>query len=139
MAVTSQRVRLTKRHIDALAHPKSGQIIVRDQGLPGFGLRITSGAKTFIVERRVRGRLHRVTIGSYGPLTLAQARQEALPILEKLSKGEPLASSRGEMSFGEFADLYLEKYAIRKKSYPHEVHYLKRHLSKWRNLKLSLP
>jgi integrase len=137
MAVTSRRVRLTKRHIDTLTHPKSGQLFVRDQGLPGFGLRITRGTKTFIVERRVRGRLHRVIIGNYGPLTLDQARQEALPILEKLSKGEALTSSRGEMTFGEFADLYLEKYAIRKKSFPFEKHYLQRHLAPWNNWQLS--
>jgi integrase len=137
MAATSRRVKLTKRHIDALVHPKSGQIIARDSELAGFGIRVTSGTKTFIVERRVGGRLYRITIGSYGPLTIERARQKAMPILEKLAKGEPIASERGGLTFGEFSDLYLEKFAIRKKSYPLEAHYLKRHLSRWKNWKLS--
>lgn len=136
MATTSQRVKLTKRHIDALSHPKSGQTIVRDKDLAGFALRVTSGTKTFIVEKRTRGRLHRVTLGAYGPLSLDQARQEALPILEKLAKGEPLSSHRGDITFKEFSDMYLERYAVRKKSYVHEKGRLK-HLEGWNHWKLS--
>ena len=137
MADTTTRVRLTKRKIDAITLPKIGERILRDQDLPGFALRVTKGAKTFIVEKRINGRLHKVTVGSYGAFTVTKAREEARDILGKLSRGEPMASKRGDLTFGEFENLYLEKYAIRKKSYSYEVHYLERHLSRWRNWKLS--
>jgi len=117
MADTTTRVRLTKRKIDAITLPKIGERILRDQDLPGFGLRVTKGAKTFIVEKRINGRLHKVTVGSYGAFTVTKAREEARDILGKLSRGEPMASKRGDITFGEFENLYLEKYAIRKKSY----------------------
>ncbi len=137
MANTTTRTKLTKRKIDAVTLPKSGERVLRDQTLPGFGLRVTKGAKTFMVEKRIQGRLHKVRVGAYGAFTVEQAREEAREVLGKLARGEPTASQRGDFTFGEFADLYLEKYAVRKKSYKYEVHYLQKHLSRWRNWKLS--
>ncbi|MDR4485514.1 MAG: site-specific integrase [Nitrospirales bacterium] len=136
MAGTSTRTNLTKRKIDALPLPSSGQVIIRDRDLPGFALRATKGSKAFIVERRVKGRLHRVVIGPYGAWTVDGARDEAREILGKLARGESLASSRGELTFEKFSELYLERYAIRKKSYLHEKGRLK-HLAHWNTWKLS--
>jgi len=137
MSTTTTRVKLTKRKIDAVTLPKTGERILRDQDLPGFGLRVTKGAKTFIVEKRINGRLHKVAVGAYGAFTVDGAREKARDVLGKLARGEPIGSKRGDLTFGEFAAVYLEKYAIRKKSYSYEVHYLDRHLSKWRNWKIS--
>ncbi|MDR4485289.1 MAG: site-specific integrase [Nitrospirales bacterium] len=137
MASTATRTRLTKRKIDAITLPKSGEVILRDQDLPGFALRATKGAKTFVVEKRIKGRLHKVKVGTYGPFTIDQAREAARDTLGKLSRGEPLSSQRGDLTFGQFEKLYLQKYAIRKKSYHNEVLHLEKHLSHWRNWKLS--
>ena len=137
MSNTTTRIKLTKRKIDAIALPINGELILRDQDLPGFGLRVTKGAKTFIVEKRINGRLHKVAVGAYGAFTIDQAKEEAREVLGKLTRGEPIGSKRGEVTFGEFSDLYLEKYSSRKKSHSFEIHYLERHLSKWRNWKLS--
>lgn len=137
MPVTSTRIKLTKRKIDAITLPKTGEVILRDQDLPGFALRVTKGAKTFIVERRIKGRLHKAKVGTYGEYTVDGAREAARDILGKLSRGEPLSSHRGDLTFGEFADLYLEKYAIRKRSYRNEVLHIDKHLSHWRGWKLS--
>ncbi|HBP90859.1 MAG TPA: integrase [Nitrospiraceae bacterium] len=136
MAGSSARVNLTKRKIDALPLPSAGQVIIRDRDLPGFALRATKGSKAFIVERRVKGRLHRVVIGPYGAWTVDGARDEAREILGKLARGESLSSSRGELTFEKFAELYLERYAVRKKSYLHEKGRLK-HLAHWNTWKLS--
>lgn len=87
MAKTSNRVRLTKRKIDAALFPQSGEIIIRDVDLPGFCVRITSGSKSFIVEKRIKGRLHKVTVGTYGPLTVHQGREAAREVLGKLLRG----------------------------------------------------
>ena|SRR5919198_4043167 len=68
---------LTKRLIDATPCPSKGQAFIRDDELPGFALRLTPGRKTFIIEKRLHKRLHRVTIGHYGAYTVEQARQKA--------------------------------------------------------------
>jgi integrase len=136
MASTATRTRLTKRKIDAITLPKSGEVILRDQDLPGFALRATKGAKAFVVEKRIKGRLHKVKVGTYGPFTVDQAREAARDILGKLARGESLSSSRGELTFEKFSELYLERYAIRKKSYLHEKGRLK-HLAHWNTWKLS--
>ena len=137
MPSTAIRQKVTKRKIDAVSFPKSGEIILRDKDLPGFALRVTKGAKTFMVEKRIQGRLHKVKVGTYGAFTIEQAREAARDILGKLSRGEPLSSHRGDLTFGEFADLYLEKYAVQKKSIGNEISILNKHLAHWRNWKLS--
>ena len=64
----TSRVKLTKRLIDAVAPPENGgQIFLRDVALQGFGLRVTRGAKSFILERRIHGRMRRITLGSMAP------------------------------------------------------------------------
>ena len=69
--------KLTKRAIDSIRHPQSGQTFVRDDVLPGFALRVSPGAKSFILEKRIHGRVRRITLGAYGPLTVDQARKKA--------------------------------------------------------------
>ncbi|HDZ37206.1 MAG TPA: DUF4102 domain-containing protein, partial [Marinobacter sp.] len=87
-------MRITKSFIDKVPLPqigsdgKSSQAFYRDSVISGFGLRVTSGgAKSFIVEKRVDGRVKRKTIGRYGNLTLEQARKEAQKFLGKVATG----------------------------------------------------
>lgn len=54
--------------IDALPKPETGQRIYYDSKLPGFGVRITKSAKSYIAEARASGRKRRVTIASVGVL-----------------------------------------------------------------------
>ncbi|HEX2448624.1 MAG TPA: Arm DNA-binding domain-containing protein, partial [Methyloceanibacter sp.] len=50
---------------------------VWDSVLKGFAIRVgTTGAKSFFVGTRIRGKYKRITIGQYGEiLTLAEARR----------------------------------------------------------------
>lgn len=87
-------MRITKSFIDKVPLPqigpdgKSSQAFYRDSIIAGFGLRVTSGgAKSFIVEKRVDGRVKRKTLGRYGNLTLEQARKEAQKFLGKVATG----------------------------------------------------
>src|SRR6266480_3658862 len=70
-------VRLTKSSIDALK-PTDKEIVYWDQGLPGFGVKVTpKGRKVFIVLYRTTDgskKLRKYTVGRYGPITLASAR-----------------------------------------------------------------
>ena len=63
-------MRITKSFVDKTIPPKpksdqvSTQDFYRDTAIPGFALRVTSGgAKSFIVEKRVNGRVKRITLG----------------------------------------------------------------------------
>ena len=87
-------MRITKSFVDKVPIPeisqdgKSTQAFYRDSVIAGFGLRVTSGgAKSFIVEKRVDGRVKRKTLGRYGNLTVEQARKEAQKFLGKVASG----------------------------------------------------
>ncbi len=95
-------MRITKSFVDKTIPPKpksdqvSTQDFYRDTAIPGFALRVTSGgAKSFIVEKRVNGRVKRITLGRYGNLTVEQARTEAMKILGNVATGgDPIAEKR---------------------------------------------
>ncbi len=92
-----QSVRLTKSHVDKLVPPKTGQTFIRDAELKGFAVRITaSGARSFIIEKRINGRVRRFTIARYPELTVEQARKEAQRLLGQIATGnDPIAEKEG--------------------------------------------
>ena len=71
--------KLTKRAVDALKPPGTGQTFLWDSELRGFGVRaLPSGLKTFILQyRNAEGRSRRILVGRYGVLTVEQARDRA--------------------------------------------------------------
>ena len=94
---TNQPVKLTKKVVDQAPPPvETKQTFLRDTVLPGFGLRITDqGTKSFIVEKRINGRVRRGTLGRYGALTVEQARREAQKFLGKVAMGiDPVAERK---------------------------------------------
>lgn len=108
--------RLTKQVVDAL--PATGKDYVEWCGkLSGFGCRVRgNGHKTFIVMYRAGGRNavpRKVTIGTYGKLTVDQARVEASKILAKAQLGEDVAAERAkqraEMTVSELCDEYMKE------------------------------
>jgi len=86
--------KLTKQVIDETPFPSAGQVFVRDTELPGFALRVTQGRKSFILEKRIRGRMRRLTIGPYGPLTMDQARRLATIHVAAIAQGTDPAQVR---------------------------------------------
>ena len=72
-------MRLIKSEIDLLTCPPDRKdLLVFDDALPGFGLRITaSGQKVFLFQYRWGARVRRIRLGRYGDLTPAQARRLA--------------------------------------------------------------
>ncbi len=94
--------RLTKSFVDKVELPtlkpdgKHAQKFYRDSALPGFGLRVSDGGtKTFIIERRIAGKVKRMSLGRFGPMTCEQARKEAQSLLGNIaSGGDPAAEKR---------------------------------------------
>lgn len=88
-------VRITKSSLAKIAPPTNGQCFVRDTELRGFGVRITaSGLKSFILEKRVNGRVRRMTLGREGELTVAQARNRAQQLLGQIALGDDAVQKR---------------------------------------------
>ena len=133
--------KLTKRLIDATPHPQSGQIFVRDDLLPGFAVRVTPGAKSFILEKRIHGRVRRITLGAYGPLTVDQARKKAQQATVEILEGKDPAQVRQdrqhEATFRFLAQEYVERHASQKKSAHIDIATLNNHLGPWLTRKLS--
>lgn len=92
----NQPVRITKTTLDRCAPPSAGQRFIRDRELKGFAVRITAqGARAFIVEKRINGRVRRITLGRYGELTVEQARRRAQQTLGQVAFGiDPIAERR---------------------------------------------
>jgi integrase len=95
-------MRISKTFVDKVEIPAlsstgmSTQSFYRDAAIVGFGLRVTSGgAKSFIVEKRINGKVKRITLGRYGNLTVEQAKKEAQKILGKVATGsDPIAEKK---------------------------------------------
>ena len=104
--------RLTKRIVD-LIHPGPADSFVWDTDLKGFGLKVTpAGRKSFVAQYRHRGdgRTRRVTIGSYGALTVEEARAEARRILGEAATGKDPASVRQRARAGDSFGAVLEQF-----------------------------
>ena len=92
--------RFTKRTVDAL-EPHDVAYTEFDSEIPGFGCRVyPSGAKSFCLEYRpgAGGRgvnKKRLTLGRFGAMTVAQARQAALIALAEVRLGSDPAAERG--------------------------------------------
>ncbi|WP_022960233.1 tyrosine-type recombinase/integrase [Spongiibacter tropicus] len=115
--------KLTKSYIDRLPIPprkadgKAAQVIYRDDSLLGFGLLVGSGGtKSFFVERRVNGRVKRMSIGRYGHLTPTQARIRAQEMLGTIAVGkDPMTEKRAAHAKSiSFSDAFEDYLAVRK-------------------------
>ncbi len=110
------RTNFTVRKIDSLRAPDRGQVDYWDTGLPGFGIRVSQGGrKSWIVMYRVGRRKRRFTLGSYPPMTLAEARKDAKAALVVAQKGGDPAHekkvARMAETFSQIAELYIEGHA----------------------------
>ncbi|MCB1737473.1 MAG: integrase arm-type DNA-binding domain-containing protein [Gammaproteobacteria bacterium] len=133
-------MRLTKTVVDHLPTPNSGQAIYRDELLVGFGVRVTpSGVKSFIVEKRIGGRVTRKTLGRFGPLTVEQGRKEAQKFLGKVATGiDPIAEQREDqarqVTLGQVFDAYIATRSGLKASTVHDYQRIMREaFARWAN------
>jgi integrase len=91
-------MKLTKRSIDDLRPPQSGDLYVWDDEVAGFGLRVKrSGVRSFMVQyRNASGVSRRITLGKFGVLTADEARKLAKAKLAEAAKGNDPAAKRSE-------------------------------------------
>jgi integrase len=86
-------MKLTKTTIDKLPVPEGDPAFYRDDEIRGFGVKVfASGVKSFFLEKRVAGKVKRMTIGRYGELTAEQARKQAVKLAGQIATGgDPVA------------------------------------------------
>jgi len=80
-------LKLTKNAVEDIPFPESGQSYYRDTQLQGFGLRVSRSTKSYFVEKRVRGKTTRHTLGIHGQITCEQARKLAQKALGEMTLG----------------------------------------------------
>ena len=109
---------LTDRTARAL-RPRKKQYEVPDGKVRGLTLRVLpSGAKTWSYRYRIGRRQHRISLGLFPAVGIANARDIAEDTLLKVRKGaDPASEKRAQLNddaagtFGALADRYLEEHA----------------------------
>lgn len=105
--------KLTKRAIESLDIPKSGQAFLWDTDIKGFGIRVgATGTKTFVVQyTNAEGRTRRVKLGRFGVLTVDRARDLAKIKLGQVAAGQDPAedarASKKALTVSDLCDWYL--------------------------------
>ncbi|MCP4196465.1 MAG: tyrosine-type recombinase/integrase [Proteobacteria bacterium] len=142
--------KLTKKLINSL-EPKpvhsdrDERYIVWDDvskgGISGFGIIVhpvsplsargkrATGRKKFFIKFRENGRIRKIGLGDFGVFTVDQARDMAREILAENILGKAPAAKRDadkdSLTIDEMVSEYLEKHCITKKSYKHDLAYVK--------------
>jgi len=122
------KIDLTKRRVEAIELPSTGERIVWDERLTGFAVRVSStGRRTYFIQRRTdAGRQIKLKIGVHGNITAEQARKNAERELGKLATGSDPAEARNHAraeeakrlatpTVAELCDRYLIEHAKRHK------------------------
>lgn len=92
-------LKLTSRALDTLPLPSRGRVEYFDESLPGFAVRVfPSGRRVFTLLYRMKGgrakKKERVDLGTYPPLSLAQARDLATKLKAEIQLGNDPRSER---------------------------------------------
>lgn len=137
-------MKLTKNNIEQMPIPATSYKIYRDERLTGFCLRVrNTGTKTFIIDRKVNGKLHRCNIGQFGELTPEQARTQAQKILGQLVIGvDPKTNkSKHEENAVTLIEVFNDYLAARKSLKPKTIKgyemFMKGKFADWYHLPIS--
>jgi integrase len=130
----------TKKSIAALTLPKGKPyLIVWDDNLPGFGIRLNPTSRVWVVQYRAHGKSRRETIGRVDAVPLDTARGLAQKTLARVRLGSDPHAERAEanarraVTFEKVAERYLLN--ARERLKPRSYEEVARHLSKhWSNL-----
>jgi len=94
--------------------------IVYDSEIKGLGLRVTkAGARSFVLNYRIRGIERRYTIGSYPDWSVAAARDQAKGLKREIDQGRDVMGEcheeRAAPTVNDLVGRYLDEHASRKR------------------------
>jgi integrase len=102
--------RLNDASVRNAPFPPRGQTLFWDGEIKGLALRITPGAKSFVLNYRVEGRQRRITIGSYPDWSVQAARKAAKELKREVDQGcDPMGERHAERAAPILIDLW-ERY-----------------------------
>jgi hypothetical protein len=132
-------MRFTRQSVAALTLPLGRPyIIVWDEVLPGFGVRVNEGgSRMWVVQYRIAGKTKRETLGWIDAIPLDDARKRAKEALARVSLGsdphaeKKEAKARAAITFERIAERYLKhtKARLKPRSYEEVERHLTRHWS----------
>jgi Arm DNA-binding domain len=97
VAEGKMKAHLTERSIKAAELHPARNIIVRDDEVIGFGVRVTTaGAKSFVLSYTIAGRERRITIGSWPDWSVSSAREKACELKRRIDNGDDPLAEREE-------------------------------------------
>jgi hypothetical protein len=118
--------------------PQQGQIIFRDDDPTGFGLRVTKGTMSWIVELKTGGKTRRRTICRAGEMTPDQARKEARRLLAQIAAAAvDLRQTIKAPTLGEVLAVYPTKKRLRESTLTNYRQVVRRYLSDWEHLPVT--
>lgn len=142
---------LTKPFVEGVQLPDKGYKIHWDDRVPGYGLRVTAtGAKSYVAQGRVHGRVVIATIGRHGLFTEDQARRKAQSWLQGMRDGinpnaekkaaieEQKAEAAASVTLGEVCAAYLDRPGKLKQGTKDEYQRnVDKTLAEWRELPIA--
>jgi hypothetical protein len=138
-------MKLTQTTVAALKLPAGkAEVIVFDDDLPGFGLRIrSSGARTWIYQFKLGAQHRRITIGNAAALTVTQARKTAAELHAKVRLGRDPAGEKveGRVRATETMEASVQDYLAHQRKHlrPKSYAATERHLLVYAKPLLALP
>ncbi len=143
--MTKNKINFTKRTLEDLPFPEKGKrSYYYDTKIRGLGIAITgTGAKTFIVYRKIDGKPERVTLGKFPDLSIENARKMAEEVNSKIAQGknpnEQKRNIQQEITLGKLFDKYMNEYAKNhKRTWKGDIDIFRLYLIDWSNKKISL-
>jgi integrase len=136
--VSTQKI--TKQFVDKVSLPEAGQTFHRDSILKGFAVRVTAGgSRAFILEKRIDGKVKRITLGRYPEITVEQARNKAQEYLGEIATGtNPITKrQRQRIESKTLLDVWQDyktiKSDLKPQTYKQYEYYLNGELKDWRH------
>ncbi|MGO9060057.1 MAG: tyrosine-type recombinase/integrase [Candidatus Binataceae bacterium] len=110
---------LTAAQIESIKAPPKGQRCYWDDKVAGLGFRVSQGGRrswVLLYRKNRKGNSRWLTLGTYPPLSLKDAREKAIDALHKVQHDgrDPQAEKQEEkeqLTFAQLADRYLLEYA----------------------------
>lgn len=127
--------RITKRLVESLIPPATGQKIYRDSDTFGFCLRMAPTCRAFIIEVAHQGKRRRITIGHYPAMSVEQARAEAQKQIAELKLGIEPGERKAAPTLAEALEHFLNERPLSPKSIDTYRRIIHRALPDW----LALP